>query len=362
MPAAATAVPALPSLSPEEITEVLVSVVSERTGYPAQMLTLDANITSDLGIDSIKWVEILGAYQAAFPAALGEGLQTSMEALVSAKTLAEVSRLTAEIAAKLEPTASAAPAATVAGESVEALPGPEAITEVLVSVVSERTGYPAQMLTLDANITSDLGIDSIKWVEILGAYQAALPAALGEGLQASMEALVSAKTLAEISRLTAEIAAKLESTASTATVDVKPRPEVDVGPAEKPTGQTEDVPRFVVEATAAALDGPATELFRSSKTLLVFADEVGLGDNICERLGERDQPWVRVHRHSSVKRIDDRLWGVDLADGRQIHELVESIRAEHGALAGVLFLSPLEAAYSGGDRTGSGRLEASNQP
>jgi NAD(P)-dependent dehydrogenase (short-subunit alcohol dehydrogenase family) len=159
-----------------------------------------------------------------------------------------------------------------------------------------------------------------------------------------MEALVSAKTLAEVSRLTAEIAAALEPTAGAAAVDAKPRPEGDAGPDEKSTRRPEHVPRFVVTATEAPLGEPAAEPFRSSKVLLVFEDEGGLGDILCDRLEERGQRWVRVRRHARVKRLDERLWGVDLAESGQIHELVESIRAEHGPLAGVLFVSPLEAA------------------
>ena len=39
------------------------------------------------------------------------------------------------------------------------------------AVAAERTGYPPEMLDLDAGIESDLGIDSIKRVEILTALQ-----------------------------------------------------------------------------------------------------------------------------------------------------------------------------------------------
>ncbi len=44
----------------EQIQERLLAVVSERTGYPAEMLGLDADLEGDLGIDSIKRVEIAG--------------------------------------------------------------------------------------------------------------------------------------------------------------------------------------------------------------------------------------------------------------------------------------------------------------
>jgi len=47
--------------------------------------------------------------------------------------------------------------------------------QTLLDVVSERTGYPAEMLTTDMELESDLGIDSIKRVEILSAMQDNVP-------------------------------------------------------------------------------------------------------------------------------------------------------------------------------------------
>ena len=38
----------------------------------------------------------------------------------------------------------------------------------LVAVVSERTGYPVEMLDRDLDLEADLSIDSIKRTEILG--------------------------------------------------------------------------------------------------------------------------------------------------------------------------------------------------
>jgi NAD(P)-dependent dehydrogenase (short-subunit alcohol dehydrogenase family)/acyl carrier protein len=51
------------------------------------------------------------------------------------------------------------------------------ITETLLSVVSDKTGYPIEMLELTMSMDADLGIDSIKRVEILSALQERLPAA-----------------------------------------------------------------------------------------------------------------------------------------------------------------------------------------
>ena len=44
-----------------------------------------------------------------------------------------------------------------------------------MSIVADKTGYPAEMLELSMGLDADLGIDSIKRVEILSALQERLP-------------------------------------------------------------------------------------------------------------------------------------------------------------------------------------------
>ena len=51
----------------DNLTGVLLDIVSEKTGYPTEMLELTMDMEADLGIDSIKRVEILGAMQSRFP-------------------------------------------------------------------------------------------------------------------------------------------------------------------------------------------------------------------------------------------------------------------------------------------------------
>ena len=50
-----------------------------------------------------------------------------------------------------------------------------AIAELLLEIVAEKTGYPADMLELEMGLDADLGIDSIKRVEILSAVQERQP-------------------------------------------------------------------------------------------------------------------------------------------------------------------------------------------
>ena len=77
-----------PLLEEKGLTERLVTIVSERTGYPVEMIELEADLEADLGIDSIKRVEILGTLTQSFvdPAALGIELET----LSASKTLRTV--------------------------------------------------------------------------------------------------------------------------------------------------------------------------------------------------------------------------------------------------------------------------------
>ena len=49
-----------PGISVEALSAALLEIVSEKTGYPTEMLELEMDIEADLGIDSIKRVEILG--------------------------------------------------------------------------------------------------------------------------------------------------------------------------------------------------------------------------------------------------------------------------------------------------------------
>ena len=78
---------------------------------------------------------------------------------------------------------------------MHAAPHPEQDVETcLLEVVSHLTGYPVEMLALDMDIEADLGIDSIKRVEILATLEEKMP-----GLPAiPPDTLGTLKTLGQI--------------------------------------------------------------------------------------------------------------------------------------------------------------------
>ena len=75
-------------------------------------------------------------------------------------------------------------------------PGSDGTRELLLKIVSERTGYPVEMIGLDLDLEADLGIDSIKRVEILGSLQQQSPLVGGD----DMESLSAQKTLGDVIR------------------------------------------------------------------------------------------------------------------------------------------------------------------
>ena len=178
--------PATPSPQPQSnrVTETLLAVVSEKTGYPVEMLEMEMGLDSDLGIDSIKRVEILSALQERLPGSPVIG----PEHLGSLHTLGEIARHlgagTASVSTVAQGTSGSAPVAS------------SNITETLLAVVSEKTGYPVEMLEMEMGLDSDLGIDSIKRVEILSALQERLPGSPVIG----PEHLGTLHTLGEIAR------------------------------------------------------------------------------------------------------------------------------------------------------------------
>ena len=84
----------------------------------------------------------------------------------AARRTAPVPRVEAAAARHVEP-APLRPLPAIATNGHVASDGPD-IADRLLEIVSERTGYPREMLELDADLEADLGIDSIKRVEIVG--------------------------------------------------------------------------------------------------------------------------------------------------------------------------------------------------
>ncbi|HEY2784024.1 MAG TPA: SDR family NAD(P)-dependent oxidoreductase [Fimbriiglobus sp.] len=186
----------VPNSPAASIGRLLLDVVAEKTGYPADMLDLAMTLDADLGIDSIKRVEILSALQEKIP----DAPPVKPEHLGTLRTLGDV---VAYLSGTGEFGEDGLPV-TIAMESLPRLvetlnrDNPSAAA-VLLDVVAEKTGYPADMLDLAMSLDADLGIDSIKRVEILSALQEKIP----DAPAVKPEHLGSLRTLQDVVNLMA---------------------------------------------------------------------------------------------------------------------------------------------------------------
>ncbi|BAT52650.1 Beta-ketoacyl synthase [Nostoc sp. NIES-3756] len=193
---------ATPAVDVADLDKNLLAIISDKTGYPVEMLEMEMDMEADLGIDSIKRVEILGGLQELYP----NLPKPNLEELAEKRTIGQIVDYlqanaaishTVEVAIQQAQQAveMVAPAVTatiptpepvVAPEpvAIPATPEPEAVedsadyadlAQTLLNITSEKTGYPVEMLELDMDMEADLGIDSIKRVEILGAMQDTYP-------------------------------------------------------------------------------------------------------------------------------------------------------------------------------------------
>ena len=174
-----------------EIEETILGVVAQLTGYPEEMLGLDMDIETDLGIDSIKRVEIFSVLEEKMP-----GLPSvSPDKMAELKTLGQIvnyllqtnnpNQLEVKPDKKYEDRKES---------DNRSKTGYKEIENILSCVIAELTGYPEEMLGLDMDIETDLGIDSIKRVEIFSVLEEKMP-----GLPSvSPDKMAELKTLGQI--------------------------------------------------------------------------------------------------------------------------------------------------------------------
>ena len=140
---------------------LLTEAIADKTGYPTDMIDGDMELEADLGIDSIKRVEILSM------------VNTSLGGIFTKETVEELSGLgkIADMVAYLNTVAGSAPAA--APETAPAAPTVD-LSAIILAAIADKTGYPADMIDGDMELEADLGIDSIKRVEIFAEVLKAL--------------------------------------------------------------------------------------------------------------------------------------------------------------------------------------------
>ncbi|WP_241314516.1 type I polyketide synthase [Chryseobacterium arthrosphaerae] len=251
---AATAV-AVKVAPTRDIKALLLQVVSDKTGYPQEMLGMEMDLEADLSIDSIKRVEIIGTLRNEL-GTLAKGNTNEdmvMEQLAGIKTLSGlVSWLTefsgADTTAAPEKNGTA-PEVASKPQAKSAL-SLEDLQNAILNIVSEKTGYPKEMLGLDLDLEADLSIDSIKRMEIIADLKNKI--GFGENLEQAddvMEKLAAIKTLRGLASWISEMSGETNETKNEVKEEVTSEPtnnklsrlRFDITPTDASSVQNTDI-------------------------------------------------------------------------------------------------------------------------
>jgi acyl carrier protein len=326
-------------ISLDTLSAALLEIVAEKTGYPPEMLELGMDLEADLGIDSIKRVEILGALEERFPALPA----ADTEVLAQTRTLQEiVDHMKGEASSPvpdLQPetgaeNAEAAPQPTAPSSAPPSGPAADKVANletILLEVVAEKTGYPAEMLEPGMDMEADLGIDSIKRVEILGAMEERVP-----GLPT-----VEAEVLGGL-RTLGQIVAMLDSRPAAGSPAAAGEPE-EKKKAERLEG-LQITPARLVE-----LPDPDRLEFKIPKgrPLIVSQDGTQLTAEIVQALRSRgweivvwNYPANLIAGPSSASQQDNAVVVQAQAGKDAITSALDKVRQEHGKPLGFIHLHP----------------------
>ncbi len=322
-PVAAAAAPAAaPAADP--VTERVLGVVAEKTGYPPEMLELDLDLEADLGVDTVKQAETFAAIREAFGIERIDNLK-----LRDYPTLRHVINFVYDHRPDLKPSATpaaAAPAPAPSAASATPAPAPAAdvVTERVLAVVAEKTGYPPEMLELDLDLEADLGVDTVKQAETFAAIREAFGIERVEDLK-----LRDYPTLRHVINFVYDRRPDLkpgEGAAATPATGVvaaatptttAPAPAAQPSVKLAPVEDADKVPRrVVVPALRPAIDlcKPTGVTLDGNTRVVVMMDRGGVGKALLNRLEKRGVGTLVIEEPPSAEELEQRLKGW-LAEG-----------------------------------------------
>jgi len=193
------------------------------------------------------------------------------------------------------------------------------MARILLEIVEERTGYPQDMLGLDQNMEADLGIDSIKRVEIVGTLLKTLPQDLVKGREGASESLNGMKTLQGMIDFLTSLQGQEGAPSN---------PFEQTG-----AGETEEsgalLPRFIIQAQLESVEGVQLEHLEKG-VYLITDDGQGVGQQLSGLLEAEGVTPVT---------IPEAL----LSDDAGLQKFVKDTRQDQGQIRGLVHLLPLSA-------------------
>ena len=161
--------------SNEQLVNLVVEVVVQHTGYPADFVELDQDLEGELGIDTVKQAEIMADIREQFTLPLDEDFVLSDYPTLN-HMIGYIQRMQGgSPMVKPTPTSAVAAPSPIPAQPIT-VPSPSPaveviedsdLTSIVVEVVVQHTGYPSDFIELDQDLEGELGIDTVKQAEIM---------------------------------------------------------------------------------------------------------------------------------------------------------------------------------------------------
>ncbi len=325
-----------------KVERKVLEIVAEKTGYPVDMLEPDLDMEADLGIDTVKQVELFGAIRENYKLEQEEGVNLSEYGTLRSVMDYILSRLDIPIgpnegsAGDIDATENT----TGTGEDEKTDSGrsrPDEIMEKVLDMVAEMTGYPVDMLEADLDMEADLGIDTVKQVELFAAIREHYGLERDEGVN-----------LSEFNTLRS-IGDYIDSRVG----DTEPASE-GVGAKTLQDELTEDTEGDEV------MDPEAKELRRyltryipkelgkdewfdlKKKNVIVVMDKEGIGKELMKTLAYKGANVIQFIYNRKKKEHNNDQYKADLGDIEMLGEIKEKVLKNHGDIFGILYLQSMD--------------------
>lgn len=141
--------------STHNVVSNIKKIIQKETGYPIEVIEEDADLEADLGIDSVKQTEIISKVAEYYR--IAEQSIQNIE-LGSVKSIAD---FVIKILGSKEDVEKSV------GKVKPLRMNKSLDIDRIVQIIAEQTGYPKDVLDINADLEADLGIDSVKRTDIM---------------------------------------------------------------------------------------------------------------------------------------------------------------------------------------------------
>jgi malonyl CoA-acyl carrier protein transacylase len=309
----------------DDIKAYVLSAISEKTGYPVEVLEPDLDLEADLGIDTVKQAELFADLRTHYSIPRREDLRLS-----DYNTLAKVIGFVRDSIGNISQPAAQAEAVP-ANEPVE-IAQPETapvlsdadheqIKTHVLTAVSGKTGYPVEVLDLDLDLEADLGIDTVKQAELFADLRTQYNIPRREDLRLS-----DYNTLAKVIGFVEDALRTKEETSPSSAPNLEDKAaQPEVNPEPEAVKITRRIPMPTLRPRLDLCIPSGVELGKGSRVLVVEGRTKN-GRTLIRKLTERKVDVLRLEAGTASDQVNEKVkaW------------------LEEGPIQGVYFLAGLE--------------------